>query len=82
MNEKNVNRVVIQRFGQLLLTYADYVQAALRTAGALLIGNSALVYFKVIGSGIDYTKLWSLGIITILVCSVPLGAVINLFKKG
>jgi hypothetical protein len=66
----------------IVLAYADNAMGAIRTAGALLLGNSALVYFKVIGSGSDFVHVLILGSILLILGSLPVAAIINTLKKG
>jgi hypothetical protein len=66
----------------LLLAYQENVLAGMRTAGALLIGNSALLYFQVIADkDHNFASVLLLGVILLLLASVPLGAIFNLYKK-
>jgi hypothetical protein len=63
-------------------TYADNVLAALRTGGGLLIGNSVLIYYKVIPTTVTFDTVLNLGLLLVAVGSCPVTAVIKLFEKG
>ena len=50
--------------------------AAMRTAGALLLGNSALIYFGIVGAHADaFQRPLLLGLASFLVFSIPLAAI-------
>jgi hypothetical protein len=71
-----------QRFAGVLTTYADNALAALRTGGGLLIGNSVLIYYKVIKTTASFDAVLNLGVILIAVGSLPVAAIIKFFDKG
>jgi hypothetical protein len=56
---------------KLVFAFVDSVLGALRTAGALLIGNSILVYFGVIGAKHAAFPILAIGILVVLVSSIP-----------
>ena len=65
-----------------LLLYIENALAAARTTGALLLGNSALVYYEVIGRDPSrYTSVLFIGVSLCLLASTPVVAIRNCFKK-
>ena len=50
MNELTKKKLI----SSVLTTYADNMLAAFRTGGGLLIGNSALIYYKVLPSAVGH----------------------------
>lgn len=66
----------------VLMSFAENCLAALRTAGALLIGNSALVYFKVIGPAVSYVSVLLMGVLLVVVASIPIGHSIKLISRS
>jgi hypothetical protein len=70
----------------ITLVYADNALGAIRTAGALLIGNSALLFYEVIGKSPTapnhYSAVLLLGVSLTLIGSAPVSAIANLIKKG
>ena len=69
-------------FAQITQLYVENALAALRTAGALLIGNAALMYFEVVGKDpATYGRVLLLGLSLMLCASIPLAATIKLFRK-
>ena len=71
----------LTRFKEVIITpFVNNLLQGLRTAGALLIGNSALVYFEVIGSkGTNFDKIVIIGVLLVLISSWPFGA--KLYKE-
>ena len=53
----------------------ENIFAALRTGGALLMGNSALIYFGVVGKPDAFAKVLSLGVALFVVFSVPVAII-------
>ena len=69
-------------FAGVLTAYADNALAAIRTGGGLLIGNSVLIYYKVIKTTASFDTVLNLGVILILVGSLPVAALLKFFDKG
>lgn len=62
----------------IVIPYINNSFQAMRTAGALLLGNSALVYYEVIGkNGANFWSLIILGVSLILISSWPFGMKLN-----
>ena len=72
-------RKKIKFFKENIVTpYINNSFQAMRTAGALLLGNSALVYYEVIGkNGANFWSLIILGVSLILISSWPFGVKLN-----
>lgn len=66
----------------LLLGFIDNFLSTMRTAGALMAGNSLLVSFGVFGlRGIDYVSIGIYGIVCALLGSIPAERIFNFFKE-
>ena len=78
MNEPKPKKL----FSNVLTTYADNVLAALRTGGGLLIGNSVLIYYKVITTTATFDLVLNLGVILVALGSLPVAAINKFFDKG
>jgi hypothetical protein len=66
----------------LLITLIDNTLATLRTAGALLVGNSALIYFQVIGHDPASTwKILGFGVTLTIIGAIPLGVILQASLK-
>lgn len=67
------------KFKEVIITpYINNALQAMRTAGALLIGNSALVYFEIIGkNGANFGSIVVIGVLLVLLSSWPFGAKLN-----
>lgn len=71
-----------KQIGSLAVLYTDNVIGSMRTTGALLLGNSVLVYFKVFNTNASYVDVLIYGVSLVILGSLPVGAIVNLFKKG
>jgi hypothetical protein len=78
MNELTKKKLI----SSVLTTYADNMLAAFRTGGGLLIGNSALIYYKVLPTTATFDTVLNLGVILVIVGSLPVAVIIKFFDKG
>lgn len=78
MNELTKKKLI----SSVLTSYADNMLAALRTGGGLLIGNSALIYYKVLPTTATFDAVLNLGVILVVVGSLPVAVIIKFFDKG
>ena len=59
-----------------MVQFAENILAAIRTAGALLMGNSALIYFNIVGTNADaFLRVLLTGITLFVVCSFPVAVI-------
>ena len=65
----------------LLLGFIDNFLSTMRTAGALMAGNSLLVSFVFGLRGIDYVSIGIYGIVCALLGSIPAERIFNFFKE-
>jgi hypothetical protein len=67
-------------FLDFFIAYAENLLATFRTAGALLVGNSILVYYGVVGhTSLSSLSIGALGLTMAAIASTPFG---KLVKKG
>jgi hypothetical protein len=66
----------------IALGFIDNLLSAMRTAGALLAGNSALVYFEVIGGqSANFVAIAFFGVTCALFGSIPAERIYNYFLE-
>lgn len=72
---KSEKQKKIKAFKETIVTpYINNALQAMRTAGALLIGNSVLVILEVIGkNGANFWSIVNLGVLLVLISSWPFG---------
>lgn len=75
---------LIVRLGNLIGTYNDNVFMALRTAGGLLIGNSALLFFDILNGSTPekFDQIFWTGVSLVLFASIPFTPLIKEIFKG
>ena len=64
------------------LAFLDALLMALRTTGALLLGNAALVYHGVIGQPQQFLRVGLIGAIILIIVSVPWVALLKPDKEN